>query len=124
MPRLYRQRKREGDDERARLVSTLRRRLRESEEEARSGKNEWLRPTLLGAVFDAGNPDKAEGLAAEVGVEGAARWKLQTTMPDLESSVILVADSDLRARLEAVLQTLKASAAYSSLRAQRSGECF
>jgi hypothetical protein len=45
----------------------------------RKEADEWLRPTLLGAAFDAGDADKAEELATEVLAEGAARWKLATT---------------------------------------------
>ncbi|MBV9290191.1 MAG: DUF4071 domain-containing protein, partial [Hyphomicrobiales bacterium] len=109
LPRLYRQRRRKGDDERARSVSTLV--VAACERAKKRGlADEWLRPTLLGAAFDAGDADKAEELADEVGAEGGARWKLQTTMSDLESSVILVEDKDIRARLEAVLETLKAAA--------------
>ena len=46
------------------------------------------RKTLLGAAFDAGDADKAEDLATEVLAEGASRWKPETTMSDLESSVL------------------------------------
>jgi len=109
LPRLYRLRKRKGDDERARAVSTL---VVAACDRARKlgVADEWLRPTLLGAAFDAGDADKAEELADEVGFEGAARWKIQSTLSDLESSILLVEDKDHRARLEAVLDTLKAAA--------------
>jgi hypothetical protein len=110
LPRLYRQRKRKGDDERARSVSTLV--VAACERAKKRGlADEWLRPTLLGAAFDADDADKAEELAVEVGAEGGGRWKLQTTMSDLESSVLLIEDGNLRARLEAVLGTLGATAA-------------
>ena len=109
LPRLYRQRKRKGDDERARSVSTLV--VAACERAKKRGlADEWLRPTLLGAAFDAGDADKAEELAAEVGAEGGGRWKLKTTMSDLESSVLLIEKGNLRSRLEAVLETLKATA--------------
>ena len=106
---LYRQRNRKGDDERARSVSTLV--VAACERAKKRGlADEWLRLTLLGAAFDAGDADKAEELAAEVGAEGGGRWKLKTTMSDLESSVLLIEDGNLRVRLEAVLGTLKATA--------------
>jgi hypothetical protein len=108
LSRLYRQRKSKGDDERARTVSALV--VAACERAKKRGRaDEWLRPTLLGAAFDAGDADKAEELAAEVDAEGAATWKLKTTMSDLESSVALVEDSGRRARLEAVLETLRAA---------------
>ncbi len=56
LPRLYRQRKRKGDDERARSVSTLV--VAACERAKKRGlADEWLRPTLLGAAFDAGDAD-------------------------------------------------------------------
>ena len=83
LPRLYKVRKRKGDDERARSVSTLV--VAACERAKKRGlADEWLRPTLLGAAFDAGDCDKAEELAEEVGAEGAALWKLETTLSDLE----------------------------------------
>jgi len=106
LPRLYRLRKRKGDDERARSVSTL---VVAACERARKRglPDEWLRPTLLGAAFDAGDADKAEELAADVAAEGAARWKLHTTLADLESSVAQVADKERRDRLASMLGDLK-----------------
>jgi hypothetical protein len=73
----------------------------------RKEADEWLRPTLLGAAFDAGDANKAEELATEVLAEGAARWKLESTISDLESTVLLVQDPDTKNRLTAVLDTLK-----------------
>jgi hypothetical protein len=39
---------------------------------------------------------KAEELATEVLADGAARWKLATTMSDLEATVLLVQDPDTK----------------------------
>jgi hypothetical protein len=106
LPRLYRQRKRKGDDERARSVSTLV--VAACERAKKRGlADEWLRPTLLGAAFDAGDADKAEELAAEVAGEGAARWKLEATLADLEASVAQVEDKDRKDRLASILGDLK-----------------
>jgi hypothetical protein len=110
LPRLYEVRKRRGDNERVRSVSTLV--VAACERAKKRGlADEWLRPTLLGAAFDAGDCDKAEELAAEVAAEGAARWKLETILSDLESSVILVDYKDRRDWLAAILETLKATPA-------------
>jgi hypothetical protein len=110
LPRLYRQRKRKGDDERARSVSTLV--VAACERAKKRGlADEWLRPTLLGAAFDAGDADKAEELVDQVRDEGAASWKVETTLADLEASVLLVEDKERRARLAAILETLKATPA-------------
>jgi hypothetical protein len=110
LPRLYLQRNRKGDRERAITVSQI---VVVACERAKKRKeaDEWLRPTLLGAAFDAGDADKAEELATEVLADGAARWKLATTMSDLESTVLLVQDPDTKDRLTTVLETLKTAVA-------------
>ena len=74
----------------------------------RNVADEWLRATLLGAAFDAGDADKAEALFLEVAAEGAARWKLETTLDSLEHSLMHVADPACRARLEKVIVDLRA----------------
>jgi hypothetical protein len=43
--------------------------------------------------------------------EGAAHWKLETTISDLESTVLLVQDPDTKDRLMTVLETLKTAVA-------------
>ncbi len=110
LPRLYKVRKRKGDEERAQsvlqiVIAACKRALN------RGLADEWLRPTLLGAAFDAGDCDEAEELAAQVVAEGAARWKLETTLADLESSVAQVEDKDRRERLATVLDSLKSAIA-------------
>ncbi len=106
LPRLYRQRKRKGDEERAqnvlRLVIAACERARR-----RQATDPWLRATLLGAAFDASDADKAEELADEVESEGAARWKLDSVLGALEASLALVTDADVRERLQAVVDRLK-----------------
>jgi hypothetical protein len=106
LPRLYLQRNRNGDRERAVAVSQI---VVAACERAKNRKeaDEWLRPTLLGAAFDAGDAEKAEELATEVLAEGAAGWKLATMVSDLASSALLLEDSDTKNRLMTVLETLK-----------------
>jgi hypothetical protein len=105
LPRLYKVRKRKGDDERALSVSKIV--IAACERAKKLGvADEWLRPTLLGAAFDAGDADKAEGLAAQVIAEGTARWKLDSTLGDLRATVAQVEDKDRRDRLAAVLEML------------------
>lgn len=106
LPRLYRQRQRKGDEERAQTV--LRIVIAQCQRAKKRGAtDEWLRPTLLGAAFDAGDADMAEALAEEVRAEGAARWQLHSILGDLETSAGQVADVARRARLAAVLTDLK-----------------
>jgi hypothetical protein len=65
--------------------------------------DEWLRPTLLTAAFDAADADKAEEIADQVEDEGLPAWKLSSVRDDLLASVELVADAGLKVRLAAVL---------------------
>jgi hypothetical protein len=48
--------------------------------------DEWLRPTLLGAAFYAGDVEKSRELADQVG-DGPAAWKLETTLADLKLAI-------------------------------------
>lgn len=111
LPGLYRQRKRKGDEDRAQNVL---RGVIAACERARSRNlaDPWLRPTLLGAAFDAADADKAEALADEVESDGPAAWQLSSLLVNLETSVgqVAAADDDTRARLQAVLDRLKALA--------------
>ena len=70
-------------------------------------RDEWLRATLLGAAFDAGDADKAEELADDVETEDPALWKLKTTLDDAAVSAGNVADAAVRDRLLAVIGRLR-----------------
>jgi tetratricopeptide (TPR) repeat protein len=107
LPRLYRARARAGDDE---LAQTALRLAIAACERAMKLKvaDEWVRPTLLGAAFDLGDPDKAEQLVDAVIAEGPAQWKVDSVLGDLEASVLQVSDAAKRARLSAVIERIKA----------------
>jgi hypothetical protein len=66
LPRLYLQRNRKGDRERAVTVSQI---VVAACERAKKRKevDEWLRPTLLGAAFNASDADKAEEALSRLG---------------------------------------------------------
>ena len=106
LPRLYRQRKRKGDELRAQSVAPI---VLAACERARKRHvaDEWLNPTLLGAAFDAHDCDRAEELAVEVAGEGASSWKIESIVGDLKLSVSQVEDQDTRGRLQTILETLK-----------------
>lgn len=106
LPRLYRLRKRKGDEPRAQSVAPV---VVAACERARKRNvaDEWLSATLLGAAFDAHDCDKAEELAEDVAAEGAARWQINSTLGDLALSVSQVEDKDTKDRLQAILETLK-----------------
>jgi hypothetical protein len=110
LPRLYKARMRKGDAEKAQSVSQI------VIAACKRAKNrgladEWLRPTLLGAAFDAGDCDEAEELAADIAVEGTPGWKLDSILMDLRASVAQVEDKDCRDRLTAVLDSLAPTSA-------------
>ncbi|MGC2455405.1 MAG: TRAFs-binding domain-containing protein [Pseudolabrys sp.] len=106
LPRLYRKRAKPGDDERAQTV--LRLAIAACERAKRlQVADEWVRPTLLGAAFDLGDPDKAEELADAIVAEGAPKWKVNSVLHDLEDSIVQVSDTAKRARLSAVIDRIK-----------------
>ena len=110
LPRLYKARKRKGDDERALSVSKIV--IAACERARKLGlADEWLPATLLSTAFDSGDVDKAEELAADVAAEGAARWKLDSLLGDLKASVAQVEDKDRRDQLAAILEGLAPNAA-------------
>ncbi len=107
LPRLYRARGEKADESHAQ--TTLQVVSAACQRELKRGMaNEWVRPTLLGVAFDLGDPDQAEEIAMQVEREGADAWKLDTTVKDLEASVLQVVDAERKARLLAVLERLKA----------------
>jgi len=86
LPQLLRARGKAGHAERAAVVdqfvlAACARALKRGEHD------EWLRPTLLGAAFRARDVQKAEELADQVEEEGAATWKLASTLADLQLAV-------------------------------------
>jgi len=106
LPRLYRARARTGDEERAQ--TTLRLVIAACERAKRLNvADEWLRPTLLAAAFDLGDPDKADELADDVAAEGQAMWKVSSVLRDLEASVLHASDAAKRARLATVIDRMR-----------------
>lgn len=106
---LYRERNRKGDDERVQTVLRLVIAAC-SRAKKRGATDPWLRPTLLGAAFDAGDADVAEALADEVVAEGIARWQLDSIRSNLALSLQHVRDADARERLAAVVASFPAGA--------------
>ena len=105
LPRLYRQRKRKGDELRAQSVAPI---VVAACERARKRNvaDEWLNPTLLGAAFDAHDCDTAEELALEIASQGAATWQIKSISDDLKLSVSQTGDEGTRHRLQIILDTL------------------
>jgi hypothetical protein len=113
LPRLYRTRKKDGDDQ---LAS-------EAEDVAamacRRGielgvADEWARSTLLTLAFDAGDVSKAQELRSEVIREGVIAWQLTSTMGDLRVSVESQSNEAVRRQLMELLSELHQLLAVSS----------
>jgi len=106
LPRLYRERGSKGDAEKAIGVAhvvyhaCLRARQRKA-------ADEFLLPTLLGSAFDAGDVDAAQTLLDEITATDTSKWKLETTLPDLELSLSHGVDPDRQAALRALAAQLK-----------------
>jgi hypothetical protein len=107
LPRLYRFRDRKGDVDRARATAEVARLACERSLQ-RNPDDEWARPTQLSMIFDSGDVTAAEELAEQVMQEGAAKWKLDTMMDDLELAVTQTKESEARSGLQKVVQRLKA----------------
>ena len=106
LPRLYRTRGAPGDLKKATDVANV---VYYACERARKRNlsDEWLRPTLLGAAFDAGDVEAATALLAEIEQEGAVSWHLDATIPDLELSLQYVPDEGRRAKLAEIVTRLR-----------------
>ncbi|MEM6550004.1 MAG: tetratricopeptide repeat-containing protein [Pseudomonadota bacterium] len=72
----------------------------------RGEDDEWTRPTLLGAAFRNGSVEEAERLADRVELEGAASWKLETTLDDLRETIARMPEGIIRDALSELLQRL------------------
>jgi hypothetical protein len=103
LPRLYRLRGREGDERKAAVAATIT--AAAAQRSMSLGQDDiWVRPTLLGAAFDAGD---ATRLLLEIRTEGPARWQLESTLGDLEVSLSLQRDPAVKAELSGVLASLQ-----------------
>jgi tetratricopeptide (TPR) repeat protein len=107
LPRLYKSRGKRGDDDRARAAAEVAR-LACERSVRRNPDDEWARPTQLGMAFDAGDITAAEELAEKVIEEGAAKWKLHTTLEDLELAITQTKEAATRTGLQTVFAQLKA----------------
>ncbi len=105
LPQLLRARGGEGDAQRATVVDHFVVAACERAPRRNEG-DEWLRPTLLGAAFRAGDAKLAAELARSVKLEGAARWKLESTLADLAEGVRQTGDAGRRRSLQAVYDDL------------------
>ncbi|MEP6668906.1 MAG: tetratricopeptide repeat-containing protein [Chthoniobacter sp.] len=106
LPLLYRERGRRGDENRATATAQVARMACERSL-ALNPNDPWVRPTLLGMAFFAGDATAAEELGDRVASDGVVKWKLDTTLADLETSLGRVKEPETKARLQAVFDGLK-----------------
>lgn len=107
LPRLYRARDDVGDIDRARLAGSIALKACERAR-ALNPDDPWLRPTLLGAAFDAQDVHGAKTLAGEVKRERPGTWKLGTTIVDLRVSATQAQDPEVATSLAATFNDLNA----------------
>lgn len=106
LPSLLLARGRRSDIERARFISALV--VEQVERSLKFNDNdEWARPTLLGAAFEAGDVDKAEELVDRVEGEGAVKWKLEATIEDLRDLAKRPDNPETSEALQAVVDRLE-----------------
>ena len=105
VPALLRERRGPGDLEQAALVEHFVVAACERAR-ARGSTDEWLRPTLLGAAFRTGNVKHASSIADDIESEGAATWKLETTLSTLALAISQTEDPDKRSGLQGVYDRL------------------
>lgn len=105
LPRLYRARNGAGDADRARLAGGI---ALKACERARAinPDDEWVRPTLLGAAFDAQDVLGAASLSREISRDRPGVWKLSTTIADLRVSAAQATDPDVLGALVATFNEL------------------
>lgn len=121
LPRLYRARGEEDDDQRAQVAAQVAM-LACERALAMGAGDEWLKPTLLGLAFDAGDLAAAKRLVTEVRRDGPAAWKLDTLLVDLARSVQQLADPAPQQALAAQLATLQAVAQAAALAGTAAGQ--
>lgn len=102
LPRLYRVRKRDGDEKRAGEAATIAQ-LACERARKRNPQDPWIIPTLLGAAFDAGDVTTAQHLLDEISQAGAAPFHVRSTAPDLRRALLLLADRETAFALASIL---------------------
>ncbi|MCP2355324.1 hypothetical protein HD597_002344 [Nonomuraea thailandensis] len=107
LPRLYRLRARKGDEERAVRVTTVVVAACEASL-ARNGLDVWILPTRLGTAFDLGEVEQARELVSEMHAADITGKQLDTTIRDLEISVEVQREWEIKAGLREVLDLVRA----------------
>jgi hypothetical protein len=110
LPRLYRSRGGAGDERKAVVAAMVTLAACQRSIDQRTD-DEWTRQTLLGAAFDTGDVEEARTLLPAIRNDGPAAWKLDSTVSDLQVSLELQQDQDVKRRLGELVQELRELAA-------------
>ncbi len=102
LPRLYRERKRAGDDIKAMTAARLTVLACERALQ-RNPDDRWIRPTLLGAAFDAGDIPAARKILDELSQAPSPPFQVKSTIPDLRRSMSLLSETEDVSELAALL---------------------
>jgi hypothetical protein len=106
LPRLYRERRREGDERKAVTAAHIAMVACERSRK-RNPADPWAAPTLLGAAFDAGDVLAAGRLLVEITEQAVPPFYIQSTIPDLRRSLSLLNDTRTSAALASILAELQ-----------------
>jgi len=106
LPRLYRSRGRDGDEQKAVVAAMVTVAACHRSIDLRND-NEWTRQTLLGAAFDTGDVEAARTLLPDIQKDGAVTWQLQATLSDLEVSLDLQQDPEVKRGLGETIEELR-----------------
>ena len=106
LPRLYRLRGGDGDEQKAVVAAMVTVAACQRSIDLRND-NEWTRQTLLGAAFDSADVEEARTLIPDIRNEGAVAWQLDTTLSDLEVSLDLQQDPEVKRGLGEILEELR-----------------
>jgi hypothetical protein len=106
LPRLYRARRREGDERKAATAAHIAMVACERSRK-RNPADPWAAPTLLGAAFDAGDILAAGRLLVEITEQAVPPFYIQSTIPDLRRSLSLLNDTRTSAALASILAELQ-----------------
>jgi len=102
LPRLYRERNEEGDETKA--MSAARLTVLACDRAMQRNPNDpWIRPTLLGAAFDAADVPQAKKLLDEFLQAAVPPFQVESTIPDLRRALWLLAYEDKSSELAKIL---------------------
>jgi tetratricopeptide (TPR) repeat protein len=102
LPRLYRERNLSGDETKALTAARLT--VVACERAMQRNPNDpWIRPTLLGAAFDAGDVPQARKLLDEFLQAATPPFQIESTIPDLRRALSLLPDAETSSQQAGIL---------------------